>query len=112
MSVEYSIQVPDCSLTVRARRSDRPWGHAINVTMYDENSAVCGTIVYACHPEFRDFDDFQMLSTDALIDVVRQRLTCSLVSESRSAFGLGISLGQRLNAPDDAWAPDRKSAGL
>ena len=111
MSDGHFIQIPGCSLAVLAKRSDRPWGHAIEVEVQKDGGTVCGTIFYACHPEFRDFDEFQGLSTDALIALVQQRLTLELVADSCSAFGRGIRIGFRLNAPEDGWDAQRKLAG-
>jgi hypothetical protein len=111
MSDGHFIQIRGCSLAVLAKRSDRPWGHAIEVEVHEADATICGTILYACHPEFRNFDEFQALSTDALIALVRQRLTSEVVAESCSAFGRGIRIGFRLNAPDDEWDAQRKLAG-
>lgn len=111
MSDEQVIQIQGCTLTVRAKRRDPPWGHGIEVEVCDADATICGTISYFCHPEFRDFEEFQALSTDALIAIVRQRLTSELVAEGCTAFGHGIRIGFRLNAPDDEWDPQRKLAG-
>ncbi len=111
MSDEQFIQIQGCTLAVLAKRSDRPWGHAIEIEVREADATICGTISYVCHPEFRDFEEFQALSTDALIAIVRQRLTSKMVAESCSAFGRGIRIGFRLNAPDDEWDPQRKFAG-
>lgn len=111
MSHEHVIQVEGCSLTVQATRSDRPWGHAIEVAFVDADAAVRGKMVFGCHPEFRGFDQCQALSTEALIEIVRQRLTSSIVAESCSAASLGITLLRRFNSPEDSWDPSRTLAG-
>ena len=104
MNVEHSISIEGCPLTALARRVDRSWGHAIEVSVVETNGAVRGKLVFACHPEFLGFDEFQAMPTEALIEVVRNRLPAA-IAETRSAFDGGITTLFRFNSPDDRWDP-------
>ena len=94
-----------CPLTALAARRDRSWGHAIDVSVVEANGAVRGKMVFACHPEFLGFDEFQTMPTEDLIDVVRQRLV-DAIAESASAFDSGITTLFRFNSPNDKWDPE------
>ena len=109
MNDEHSISIEGYPLTAVAKRRDRPFGHAIDVSVVDASGSIRGKMVFGCHPEFRAFDEFQAMSTDALIDLVRERLPAAIAA-SLSAFDSGITTLFRLNSPDDAW--DAEIAGL
>jgi hypothetical protein len=47
-------------------------------------------MVFTCHPEFLGFDEFQAMSTEALLDDIRQRLVTA-DPESGPAFDHGIT---------------------
>ncbi|CCD99429.1 hypothetical protein [Bradyrhizobium sp. STM 3809] len=58
-----------------AARKDRPWGHALEVSVDDAASGdLLNSIVFACHPEFTGFETLQALSTDQLIGLARAQL--------------------------------------
>ncbi|MGM9485435.1 hypothetical protein ACS5PN_29880 [Roseateles sp. NT4] len=105
LPTELSIQVDGYPLTATLKRSDRPWGHAIDVHLIDADGCVRGSIVFGCHPEFREFAKFQAMSTEALMDIVRQRLPAA-VAGGGAALDRGITLLFRFNAPDDSWDPE------
>lgn len=105
MNDEHSISVEGYPLTAIAERRDRSWGHAIDVSVVEADGSIRGKMVFACHPEFRGFDEFQAMSTEALVDVVRERLMAS-IAESCSAFGHGITPVFRFNSSNDKWDPD------
>ena len=109
MSDEHSISIEGFPLTALAARRDRSWGHAIDVSVVEANGSIRGNMVFACHPEFPGFDEFQAMSTEALIDIVRQRLVAA-IAESGSAFASGITTLFRFNSPNDKW--DSGVAGL
>jgi hypothetical protein len=104
MNVEHFISIEGYPLTALAKRVDRSWGHAIEVSVLKTNGAVRGKLVFACHPEFLGFDEFQAMPTEALIELVRKRLPAA-IAESLSAFDGGITTLFRFNSPDDSWAP-------
>jgi hypothetical protein len=78
MNDEHSISVEGCPLTAVAERRDRSWGHAIDVRVVAADGSTRGKMVFACHPEFSGFDEFQTMSTEALVDVVRERLKAAI----------------------------------
>jgi hypothetical protein len=90
MSVEHSISIEGYPLTALAKRVDRSWGHAIEVSVVEANGSMRGKLVFACHPEFLGFDEFQAMPTEALVEVVRERLPAA-IAESLSAFDGGIT---------------------
>jgi len=102
MAEQHSISIRDCPLTVLAERRDRSWGHAIDVNVIDAGGATRGKIVFACLPEFDDFDEFQAMSTEALITVVQERLDAALIADSCDAFEHGIKIVCRFNSPSQA----------
>jgi len=104
MNVEHSISIEGYPLTALAKRVDRPWGHAVEVSVIEVNGSVRGRVVFVCHPEFLGFDRFQATPTEALIEVVRERLPAA-IAESLSAFDSGIATLFRFNSPDDRWDP-------
>ena len=109
MDVEHSIGIEGYPLTALAKRVDRSWGHAIEASVVEANGSVRGKLVFACHPEFPGFDEWQAMPTEALIEVVRKRLAAAVV-ESLPAFDKGITTLFRLNSADDRWDP--RVAGL
>ncbi len=102
MSVVQSVSIEGIPLTALAKRVDRPWGHAIEVSVVEANGSTRGKLVFACHPEFLGFDEFQAMSTEALIEVVRKRLPAA-ISESLPAFDSGVTTLFRFNSPTDGW---------
>jgi hypothetical protein len=102
MKVEHSIGIEGYPLTALAKRVDRSWGHAIEVSVVEANGSALGKLVFACHPEFPGFDEWQAMPTEALIDVVRKRLSAAVVA-SLPAFDSGIATLFRFNSPDDRW---------
>ena len=105
MNDEYSISIEGYPLTALAKRRDRPWGHAIDVSIIEANGSTRGEMVFACHPEFLAFDEFQAMSTEALIDLVRKRLPAA-IAESLSALDSGVTTLFRFNSPDDRWVAE------
>ncbi len=101
MNNKRSISIEGCPLTVVAERRDRPWGHAIEVEVVGAGDAILGKIGFACHPEFGDFDAFQAMPTEALIEVVQRRLNPVAIAEACSAFERGITTLFLLNSPDE-----------
>lgn len=102
MNDEHSIRIEGYPLTALARRMDRSWGHAIDVNVREANGSIRGTMVFASHPEFLGFAEFQAMSTEDLLDVVRQRLPAA-IAESLSAFDSDITALYRFNSPNDRW---------
>ena len=105
MNDEHLIRIEGHPLTAIAVRMDRPWGHAIDVSVVEADGSIRGRMSFACHPEFRGFDEFQMMSTEALVDVVRRRLVAA-IAESSSAFDHGLTPLFRFNSPNDNWDPE------
>ena len=101
MNNKHSISIEGCGLTVMVERRDRPWGHAIDVEIVDAGGATRGKIVFGCHPEFDDFDAFQALPTEGLVEVVKKRLNPAAIAQACSVFELGITTLFRFNSPDD-----------
>lgn len=102
MNAEYSMSIEGYPLTALARRRDRPFGHAIDVSVVDAGGSILGKMVFSCHPEFLAFEEIQALSTEAMIDLVRERLPAA-IAECLSAFHSGITPVFRFNSPDDKW---------
>jgi hypothetical protein len=106
----HSISIDGYPLTALAVRRDRPWGHAIDVTVVEPDGSIRGKMVFGCHPESIEFDEFQAMSTEALLDVVRQRLVTAVL-ESGSAFDHGLTTVFRFNSPSDTKGPLPATAG-
>ena len=104
MNDEDSIRIEGFPLTAMARRSDRYWGHALDVRLVGTDGAVRGQMVFACHPEFPGFDECQAMGTEELVDLVRLRVEAAL-AESFSAFELGLTVHFRINSPTDEFDP-------
>jgi hypothetical protein len=109
MNDNHSVKLEGSVVTAILERRDRPWGHAIDVSLVDADGLIRGNMVFACHPEFRRFYEFQAMSTEDLVDIVRQRLVAA-IAESASGFDHGITTLFRFNSPSEEW--DADAAGL
>jgi hypothetical protein len=73
---------------VIARRKDRPWGHALDLEIFDGDGRPLNRVSFACHPEFQDFESFQAKTTEELMSAVIERLRSgeheSLLSKART----------------------------
>jgi hypothetical protein len=80
------------------RRNDRPWGHAIDATVFHSNGNSIGSVSFACHPEFADYKRYQQMPTDELVQVVGERLRSAMQDDSyMKSWRLGFSVLVRFN---------------
>ena len=102
MNDEHAISIDGRALSLTVERRDRPWGHALDVSVVEAGGATRAKIVLACHPEFGGFDECQAMSTEELIDIVQRRLNAAAIAASCHAFERGITTVFVLNSPDEA----------
>jgi hypothetical protein len=58
-----------------ATRSDRPWGHALDMSVFDAVSGdFLNTLAFACHPEFAGYEELQAMSTEQLVELAKAQL--------------------------------------
>jgi hypothetical protein len=81
-----------------AWRADRPWGHALEIEIRDEEGSLLNTILFACHPEHPDFDQMQAKDTKELIRIAKERFSSGadeealrMARKSRSKLVLGFT---------------------
>jgi len=85
-----------------AIRNDRPWGNGIDVTVFSNDNGHLGKLSFACHPEFEDYDYYQTIDTNELINIVSQRIADDMKSgKYQKAWDAGFNLLLRLNRPND-----------
>lgn len=95
---QFSIATNQQEYIVRARRNDRSWGHAIDAEIADSEGQLLNHVVFACHPEFREFELFQAMTTEQLISVIREVLESGRFKEAlSSARANNLTLILRLN---------------
>ncbi len=84
-----------------AVRSDRPWGHGLQASVYDtRTSDLLNTIQFGCHPEFADFHQLQAMTTEQLIANAKAQLESGALDESlEMASASGLRLIVRFKAP-------------
>ncbi len=82
-------------------RSDRPWGHALEISVHDAASGdLLNTVVFACHPELPGYAALQAMSTDQLIALARAQLECGSLDDSLSRTrGSSLTLLIRFEVP-------------
>ncbi|MBR1145714.1 hypothetical protein [Bradyrhizobium sp. AUGA SZCCT0431] len=57
-----------------AVRSDRPWGHGLDVKLFDGEGDLLNAISFVCHPEFPAFGILQTMNTEQLVELAANRL--------------------------------------
>jgi hypothetical protein len=81
-----------------ARRADRPWGHAIDVSVFNYQNAVLGNISFCCHPEHSDFELYQTYETSKLVQVASELIAQGIRAGSFNvAWESGLTLTLSLN---------------
>lgn len=83
------------------KRSDRTWGHAIDVKVFETGGSRRGRIAYACHPDGEGFERCQSLSTDQLIERVAEHLQTIMWDRVRAKemWKKGVFHCEQLNEP-------------
>lgn len=83
-----------------ASRADRPWGHAIDVTVFNNQNTIMGHLLFCCHPEFKDFELLQNYGTQELVALASEMISQGLLSNGfKYAWDAGLKLILRLNSP-------------
>src|SRR5262245_57980750 len=105
--IELDCHIEGVRHRVRAHRSDRPWGHAVDVELFSSDGTRLNMLSFACHPEFDRYDEFQAKSTDELVACAIQQLQSRIsLQQLRSVRAPGLCLCFRMNSPE-ASAPNR-----
>jgi hypothetical protein len=72
-----------------AVRSDRHWGHGLDVNILGRDGHLLNVVTFACNPELPSFKTFQALSTQELVELAANQLNSgeleSSLSEAREA---------------------------
>jgi hypothetical protein len=58
-----------------AIRSDRSWGHGLDVKIVGDDDQVLNTIYFSCHPEFPSHDILQAMSTEQLVELAAKSIS-------------------------------------
>lgn len=105
--IELDCPIRGVPHKIRAVRTDKFFGHAIDVQVLTADGVLLDKMFFACHPEYDEYDRFQSMSTEELLEEIIKRLQSgrydSMLEDSRKS-GPGLML--RLNSPD-AKAPNR-----
>jgi|RhiMetdeSRZDD1v2_1073273.scaffolds.fasta_scaffold1039670_2 hypothetical protein len=92
------------------RRNDRAWGHAIEVDLFDLGGARFGGVSFACHPEFTDYDRYQLMNTCELAQIVSERLRIAMREGFYAkAWNQGLYLFERFNSPEQEVPTTRQT---
>ncbi|MBI1760503.1 MAG: hypothetical protein HYR56_03615 [Acidobacteria bacterium] len=98
---QFSIVVSEQRCIATAWRNDRVWGHAIDIEIADKAGRLLNRVVFACHPEFGEFDLFQAKTTTQLIGIAREMLESGRYEEELlKASANHLELLIRLNNSD------------
>jgi hypothetical protein len=101
MQSEFSYTVGGTSRRCRFARSDRHWGHAIDVQILGEDGEPLNRVVFACHPEYPAYDELQEKSTTELAGLAAAQLGTGrhegALAQARQS---GLVLLMRLNLPE------------
>jgi|HubBroStandDraft_1064217.scaffolds.fasta_scaffold09575_4 hypothetical protein len=81
MQHEFTFDTNDISYRCIAKRSDRHWGHALEVGIFDHSGRLVNCIVFCCHPEQADFNLCQDKSTEQLLDLAAEALRSGIYEE-------------------------------
>lgn len=57
-----------------AVRSDRPWGHGLDVNLFDSEGSLVNAVSFAGHPEFPAFEILQAMNTEQLVELAARQL--------------------------------------
>lgn len=96
--------VDGVSFWAEARRNDRPWGHCIEVDIYEADQRLLASTSFACHPEFLDFQRFQVMSTAELLEVAVELLRQDGHRSLRDGVHAGLRILFRLNGSEEGMA--------
>ncbi len=81
-----------------ARRADRSWGHAIDVSVFNNQNVVLGNLSFCCHPEFENFSLYQNYETPKLVQIASELIAQGMKSNSyKAAWESGLTIMLRLN---------------
>lgn len=81
-----------------AQRVDRPWGHAMDVSVFNYQNVILGNLSFCCHPEFDDFDLYQNYETTELVQIASELISQGMKFGSyKIAWEAGLTLMLRLN---------------
>ena len=76
-----------------AVRSDRPWGHGLDVKLLDGTGNLLNAVSFACHPEFPDFEILQTMSSEQLVELAASQLnTGELEKDLLQVRSVGLEL--------------------
>ncbi len=86
-----------------AVRCDRPWGHGLQVSIYDGcQGNILNQVQFGCHPEFAGYDQLQAMSSEQLVSLAKAHLEFGTLDESLArASANGFRLTIRFEAPSD-----------
>ena len=84
-----------------ARRADRSWGNAIDITIYSLEGQKLGSLLFCCHPEFDEFELYQSYKTNELIEIAAKRIEKDFFTDRyKEAWDMGINVLLRFNSPN------------
>jgi hypothetical protein len=104
MKASTTYLVNGVPFLAEARRNDRPWGHCIDVDIYEANQRLVASTSFGCHPEFLEFQRFQLMSTAELLEVAVEQLRRDAHKSLQEELPLGLRIFFRLNGPGEGMA--------
>lgn len=104
MKATTQYLVDGVSFLAEARRNDMPWGHCIDVDIYEAGRRHFASTSFVCHPEFLEFQRFQVMSTAELLDVAVKRLRQDGHRSLQDAVHPGLRILFRLNGAEEGMA--------
>lgn len=75
----------------------------MEIDICDADGAVRSTATFACHPEFAEFGQCQAMTTGELVNAIKERIDKVFAEQCAEASAGGITLGGRINSPNDEW---------
>ena len=97
MKATAQYLVDGVAFVAEAHRNDRPWGHGIDVNIYEDGQRLWASTSFACHPDFLEFQRFQAMSTVELLAVAVDQLRQDAHRSLRTATRPGLRTLFRLN---------------
>jgi hypothetical protein len=74
MKLEFEYQASGHRYRCSAERRDRPWGHGLSVSRFDQSGRLVDFSHWVCHPEFEDYEEFQAKTSEQLVEWIAQEL--------------------------------------
>ena len=92
-----------------AKRADRAWGHAIDVSVFNYQNIILGRLTFFCHPEFKDFELYQSYETVELVKIASDIISKDLeLGSYTAAWNAGVTPLLRFNIPNEELSADEK----